>query len=243
MRVFRGAITSNPPSRLTGSLPDRNAVVVPKDMKLELLGPVGCGFLTGAGAVRNRLKPHPGSSFAVFDIGAVGFAAIHWAKRMGCEKIVAIDLHQPRLDLATRFGATHTINASETNDTRAALMAVCRRGVDYAFEATGSAAVMGTAIDSLAHGGTCALAGMVFDTTRKAEFTPGWLMTNKTVTGVMMGHADVPETMAELIAHVRSGAFPIELLVAMYDFADINRAIEDSLSGKAIKPIVRMPAA
>ncbi|MET7773456.1 NAD(P)-dependent alcohol dehydrogenase [Nocardia sp. NPDC005366] len=247
------AVTSPNHERITGSYhqqssfatfsiaTDINAIKVPKELPLEYLGPIGCGFLTGAGAIRNRMKPRPGSSFVAFGIGAVGFGAIHMARKMGCETIIAVDLHQSRLDLARTFGATHLINASEVPDTRAAIYAIQKGGVDYAFEATGNAAVMGTAIDSLRHGGTCLLAGVVFDSARKTEFTPAWFMTDKTVTGIMMGHADMPGTIEELVEDVRSGTFPVEKLVTIYDFADINRAIEDAESGVAIKAIVRMP--
>jgi aryl-alcohol dehydrogenase len=220
---------------------DHNAVKVPNDLPLELLGPLGCGFLTGAGAVCNRIKPKPGSSFAMFGVGALGFAAIHMAKKAGCSTIIAIDLHESRLQLAREFGATHTINASEVDNTVKALNRICRGGVDYAYEASGSARVMSQAIDSIAPGGTCILSGVVLDPAQKVEFAPAKFMLNKTVGGVLMGHADMPGTIAALIDAVRSGEFPLQKLVKMYEFADINQAMADSERGLAIKAIVRMP--
>jgi len=220
---------------------EQNVVKVDKRLPLEYLGPLGCGFLTGAGAVMNRIKPQPGSSFAMFGVGAVGFAAIHAAKQAGCETIVAVDLHQSRLDLAREFGATHLIDASAVSDTVAAVRAICRRGVNYAYEASGATAAMSAAIDSLAPGGVCILSGVVFDKSKKANFTPESFMTNKTVGGILMGHADMPGTIAELLKHVESGDFPIQRLITMYDFPDINQAVSDMERGAIIKAILRMP--
>lgn len=90
----------------------RNVVKVPKDVPLEMLGPLGCGIQTGSGAVLNKLKPVPGSSIAVFGIGAVGLSAIMAAEVAHCGIIIAIDIQDSRLELAKELGATHTINAT-----------------------------------------------------------------------------------------------------------------------------------
>lgn len=86
-------------------------IVVDKEAPLELLGPLGCGLNTGAGAVLNELNPDPGTSLAVFGTGAVGSAAIMAAKVAGCTTIIALDIHDSRLELAKELGATHVINS------------------------------------------------------------------------------------------------------------------------------------
>jgi len=58
----------------------RNAVVVDPSLPIELLGPLGCGFLTGAGAVLSATKVQPSSNVAVFGAGAVGLAAVMAAR-------------------------------------------------------------------------------------------------------------------------------------------------------------------
>jgi len=130
--------------------------------------------LTGAGAVINRLKPRPGSSFAAFGCGSLGFAAMYMAKKAGCEKIIAIDLHDSRLELAKEFGATHTINASRQNS-KEAVVEITGMGVDYAFEATGSVKVMSEMIAALGPFGHGVVAGVVPDENIKAEFSPAWM--------------------------------------------------------------------
>ncbi|MCG7757054.1 MAG: alcohol dehydrogenase catalytic domain-containing protein, partial [Nitrosomonas sp.] len=89
---------------------ERNAIKVPKDAPLELLGPLGCGIQTGAGAVMNALKVNPGSSFAAFGGGAVGLSAVMAARAAGATIIISVDVVPSRLALAMELGATHTIN-------------------------------------------------------------------------------------------------------------------------------------
>ncbi len=74
----------------------RNAVRVDPSLPLELLGPLGCGFLTGAGAVLNSFGARPGDTVAVFGAGAVGLAAVMAATAAGAVA-VAVDRHPERL--------------------------------------------------------------------------------------------------------------------------------------------------
>ncbi len=220
---------------------DHNAIKVPKDLPLELLGPLGCGFMTGAGAVINRLKPKPGSSFAVFGAGPLGFAAMYMAKQAGCSTIIAVDLHASRLELAKEFGATHTVNASDVADSIAAIREICPLGADYCYEAAGSALVMSQAVEATAPGGHCVISGVVLDPEAKVSFSPAPFEAGKTLSGITMGDADLPGTIGKLVEAVQSGDFPIEKLVTYYDFKDINQAMEDSEKGVSLKCILRMP--
>ncbi len=221
---------------------DHNAIRVPEDMPLEMLGPLGCGFLTGAGAVINRLKPRKGASFAVFGAGPLGFAAMQMARQAGCDVIIAVDLHESRLALAREFGATHTVNASEVENSVDAIRAICPWGVDYSYEAAGSAAVMTQAVEATAPQGHCVISGVVLDPEARVSIVPAALEAGKSVSGITMGDGNVPETLAKLIEVVRSGEFPIHKLIAYYDFEDINQAIEDSERGRSVKCVVRMPS-
>ena len=123
-----------------------NVVKVPKDAPLHMLGPLGCGIQTGAGAVLNVLKPREGSSIAIFGTGAVGLAAQMGAAIAGCGTIVAVDLVPSRLELARSLGATHVINAAETNAVEALL---AMGGMDFTVEAVGSPTVVDAAVKSL----------------------------------------------------------------------------------------------
>ena len=94
---------------------ERNIVKVRKDVPLEILGPLGCGIRTGAGAVMNTLRPSPGASIAIFGVGPVGMSALLASVVCGCTTIIAVDVIPERLEKAKEFGATHTINAKEVD--------------------------------------------------------------------------------------------------------------------------------
>ena len=221
---------------------DRNAIKVQGDLPLETLAPLGCGLLTGAGAVRNRLKPRAGASFAVFGVGALGIAALHMAKKAGCSPIIAVDLHASRLATAQEFGATHVIDASSAADTVAELLTICPVGVDYAYEATGSVAVMEQVITGLATGGSCVLSGVVIDPAVQVKVQAQAFLRGITINGVLLGDGDPVGTIEELIEDIRADRFPIDKIIATYDLHEINDAIRDGERGVTIKPVVRFSA-
>src|SRR5205807_9187908 len=94
---------------------ERNVVKVPRDVPLELLGPLGCGLQTGAGAVLNSLRVPAQASLAVFGTGAVGLAAIMAAKIAGAHPIIAVDVNPKRLELARELGASHVLDPRDVD--------------------------------------------------------------------------------------------------------------------------------
>jgi Zn-dependent alcohol dehydrogenase len=98
---------------------------------------VGCAVLTGAGAVLHTAKIRPGQSVAVFGVGGVGLSAIAAAAIAGADPIIAVDLVERKLRFAREFGATHAINASNTDPVNA-IWAINSGGVDYALDAVGA---------------------------------------------------------------------------------------------------------
>src|SRR5699024_10462714 len=93
----------------------RNAVKVDDAAPIELLGPLGCGIMTGAGSVLNILKPTAGQSIAVFGTGAVGLAAMIAAVASGVTTVIMVDIVSSRLDFSRTLGATHVVNSAEVD--------------------------------------------------------------------------------------------------------------------------------
>ncbi|MQB07934.1 NAD(P)-dependent alcohol dehydrogenase [Agrobacterium tumefaciens] len=217
---------------------ERNAVKVPKDLPLELIGPLGCGLQTGAGAVLNCLRPRPGTSIAIFGAGAVGLAAVMAAKIAGCKTIIIIDLNAERLELALELGANHTINARD-GDSVKAIKNIAPSGVDFSLECTSRPNVFRQAIDCLGIPGTCGLVGSSPLGT-EASIDIGSFLFGRTLIGIVEGQSIPSDFLPELIEHWERGRFPFDKLVQFYELDEINEAMADSESGKVIKPIVRM---
>lgn len=215
---------------------EANAVVIDKDLPLEVLAPLGCGLQTGAGAVFNTLKVAPGSSIAITGAGTVGMAAIMAAKIAGCTSIIAIDMNDDRLELARELGATHVINAGR-GDIVAAVKAIIPAGVQYSIETTANPKVFRAAVDMLQVRGVCGLIGGAKLGT-EVSFEMTHILFGRTIRGILQGDS-VPKTfLPQLIELYRKGQFPIEKLERHYPMDQINEAIADMKSGATIKPVL-----
>lgn len=215
-----------------------NVVKVRKDVPLELLGPLGCGIQTGAGAVLNALKVHAGSSFAAFGSGAVGLAAVMAARAGGATMIIAVDVNPARLALALELGATHVVNSRET-DPVAEVRRLTGGGANFTLECSGRAEVLRQAIDSLGTLGTCGIVGATRQGTEASFNVNDVMIPGRRIMGIVQGDVVSRTFIPELIELYSQGRFPFDRLVKFYDFEQLNQAMADSESGITIKPIVR----
>lgn len=217
---------------------ERNVIKVQEDVPLEVLAPLGCGVMTGAGAVINSLQARPGSSIAVFGVGPVGMSAVLAAVVCGCTTIIAVDVNADRLKMARELGATHTVNASEVNPVET-IRDITGGGAEFSLECVGNPKVLRQAVDVLPRLGVCGLIGVVPPGTEVA-LDMDLLMNGRTVKGILGGDA-IPELfIPRLIELYRQGRFPFDRLITYYPFDDINKAVEDMEKGRVIKPVLRM---
>ncbi|GGE61518.1 NAD(P)-dependent alcohol dehydrogenase [Priestia taiwanensis] len=218
---------------------ESNLIKVDQDVDLRLIGPLGCGFLTGSGTVVNGLKPESGSSIAVFGTGAVGLAAMMAAKIEGCSTIIAVDIHDSRLEVAKNLGATHIINSKNEDPIEKIKEITNGIGVKYSVDTTGVPPVMNTALTVLATGGVMAPVAI---SGKSIELNPttDLILVNKSIIGVLMGDGIPQLSIPQLVKFYKEGRFPFDELVKFYNFKDINQAAKDSISGEVIKPILIM---
>lgn len=222
----------------TYSVVDENSVTkVSNAVDISLLGPLGCGFQTGAGTVLNYLKPEFGSSIIIFGTGAVGLSALMAAKIVGLDNIIAVDIHENRLKLAKTLGATKTIN-SQQEDINEVISKLTPNGIDYSIDTTGVPSVIKEAVSALKPSGTCALLGIAGDVTFNIQ--QDIMGESKHVVGVIEGDAIPQLFIPKLIKYYQKGMFPFDKLISFYNFEDINQAFSDSASGSVIKPIVKL---
>ena len=133
---------------------------IPSDDPLDVASLLGCAVTTGLGVVFNNAALMPGQSIAVFGVGGVGMNVLQGAALVNAYPIVAIDLHDHKLEQALEFGATHTINASK-QDPEAILRELSGpAGFDAVVDLTGSGAVRETAYNATSNTGKTVLAGV-----------------------------------------------------------------------------------
>jgi aryl-alcohol dehydrogenase len=219
---------------------ERFVVKVRNDAPLDLIGPFACSGQTGAGAVFNSMKPKLGDSFAVFGVGAVGLSGLMAAKVAGCDPIVAVDIHDRRLELARELGATHTINHAGRRDVVAEIRKITGEGTRFSLETSAEPAVFREAIEALMPAGSCVLLGSARSGT-EVSLDMAFLQFGRVVRGVIQGESQPKEFIPQLVDLLMQGKMPVDRMITFYDLADINRAAHDSLSGTTIKPVLLMP--
>jgi aryl-alcohol dehydrogenase len=217
----------------------RNTVKVRQDVPLALLGPLGCGLQTGAGAVLNSLQAEAGSSIAIFGVGSVGLSAIMAAVIADCATIIAVDLNEQRLSLARELGATHTLNPKAIDDVVTAVHKIGGGGVNYALDTTANPVVFKEAINCLKILGVCGLIGGTSPGT-EVSLEMNHILPGRTVRGIIQGDSVPHKFIPQLIDWYVDGRFPFDRLISHYPFADINQACADMAAGKVIKPVLRM---
>jgi aryl-alcohol dehydrogenase len=216
---------------------ERNVVKVREDVPLEILGPMGCGVMTGAGAVMNTLQARPGDSIAVFGVGTVGVSAVLAAVVCGCTTIIAVDINSERLEMAKELGATHTVNASEVDPVER-ILGLTGGGSQYTLECVGNPKVFRQAVDVLPLCGICGLIGVVPPGT-EVNLDMDRIMNGRTIRGIIEGDA-IPELfIPKLIELYSQGRFPFDRLITYYPLNDINQAVKDMEEGRVIKPVLQ----
>ena len=215
----------------------RGAVPVPKDIPLQLVAPMACGIITGAGAVIEELKVRPGQSIVVFGVGGVGMAAVMAARICGASTIVAVDIVEDRCELAKQVGATHAVH-SNGGDTLAAIREILPQGADFSFNTTVADEVFSLAMLVLGNRGT---AGFV--TRPNGDWQPdmmNMLAGGKRLLGILGGSANPRLFIPKLIEFWRQGLLPLEKLVTTYPFANFEKAWHDCEAAAVVKPVLVM---
>jgi aryl-alcohol dehydrogenase len=221
---------------------ESNVVKVRADAPLELLGPLGCGVQTGAGAVLNVLRPNPRESMLLTGAGGVGMSSLMAAVVAGCAPIIVVEPNASRRALAKELGAHFTIAPGE-EDVVEKVRQYAPGGVLHAVDTSGLAPVISQILTVLGLRGQVAL---VTATPREAVITVPLLPAvgrGITIRGVIEGDSLADDFIPQLVEYVVQGKFPLHRLVEFYTLDQLDQAMEDQEAGRVIKPIIRFPAA
>jgi aryl-alcohol dehydrogenase len=216
---------------------EASLVKVRRDVPVEVLGPFACSVETGAGAIFTALRCAPGSSLAVFGTGAVGMCAVMAGRVAGCTSIIAVDVKDNRLRLAQELGATHIINAAETEPVQE-IQRITRGGVNYSFESTGVTKVIRQAVDALRPLGVCGMVGQV-PPGDEVSLDPWTILLGRTLRGIIQGDAIPQILIPQIVDLYLQGRFPIDRLIQYYPLEEINKAAAESEQGAVIKAVLR----
>jgi aryl-alcohol dehydrogenase len=213
-----------------------SAVKVPQDVPLAMLGPLACSMQTGAGSVIHSLKVSFGQSLAVFGAGSVGLAAVLAAALVGARRIIAVDVIEERLRLASALGATDVFDA-RTHDPVAAIRRSLPHGANFSLVTAGGSGPLTQAIDCLAQQGT---AGFVTAPESMPLSLLAMMRRGIRIQAILMGDAVPRVFIPALIDYWRRGLFAFDRLIKYYPFADIGQAFADAECGATIKPVLVM---
>ncbi len=198
---------------------------------------VGCGVMTGVGAVFHAAKVEPGSTVAVIGCGGIGLSAVNGAAIAGAERIIAIDTVASKLELARAMGATDTINASNA-DAVAAVKDLTGGGVPYSFEAIGSKATAEQSFAMLRPGGVATIIGMIpFGT--KIELHGADFLRDRKIQGTSMGGNRFRVDMPRLLSLWQQGKLKLDHLISgRIKLAEINEGFARLKSGAPVRQLI-----
>jgi aryl-alcohol dehydrogenase len=216
----------------------RNVVKLPPEAPVELVGPLGCGIQTGAGAVMNSLDVAPGSTVVVAGAGAVGLSAVMAAVVRDAGQIIAVDLHESRRTLAAELGATHAIDP-QAGPLADQIREISPGGADYAIDTTAVTPVVEQLLASLGMRGMLGLIGVPADPA--ATFSIGLFqppLLGLTIRGIVEGDSDPQTFIPYLLDLHRQGKFPFDKLITTMPLAQINEAVAAQHRGEVLKAVL-----
>lgn len=218
-----------------------NVVKIREDMPLDRAALLSCGVMTGVGAVFNTARVVPGSSAVVFGAGGVGLNVIQGCAIAGATTIVAVDTQDNKLEMARRFGATHTLQSTREDNIVRALKKLTGGGPDYAFECIGLGAVVSDAYRALRKGGTVVVIGVARGEDMTSVRTASLTFEEKTLTGSYFGSARPRDDFPRLIEMYRAGKLKLdELITRTYKIDEAPQAFEDLAQGRNARGVILM---
>jgi S-(hydroxymethyl)glutathione dehydrogenase/alcohol dehydrogenase len=221
------------------NVPAACVVPIDDDFPLDLAALVGCGVVTGTGAVLRSARVPVGASVAVIGCGGVGLAAIQAARLSGAQPIVAVDRIASKLPLAQACGATHVVDASDHDAVAFVRDVTGGRGADFAFEVVGRSDTIRAAYASARRGGVVTVVGAGgFDD--PVTFSAMELMVDaKTIRGTVYGDTDPARDVPEAIRLHRAGALDLTALVTeRIGLADLPAALDALEAGDGARRVI-----
>ena len=221
-------------------VPAGSAVRVPEELPLWQAALLGCGVVTAVGAVRNAARVGVGETVCVVGCGGVGLQLVAAARLAGAGRVIAVERHPAKRELALARGATHV--AGGDGDPVAAVLEIAPGGVDHAFEAVGSAATIRLAWDVLRPGATATIVGIA-PAGVEVSLPALELLSEKGIRGSYYGSGDAAAVMTSMADDIVAGRFPVADVVSHFtDLEGIEAAFERLRAGEGARSVAVMDA-
>jgi S-(hydroxymethyl)glutathione dehydrogenase/alcohol dehydrogenase len=212
-------------------------VAIRKDMPLDRAALIGCGVMTGVGAVIHTSNVRPGETVAVIGCGGVGLAAINGAAIAGAGRVIAIDLSPGKDNMARTFGATDFICAADTDPVKT-VMEMTGGGVHHSFEAIGLGKTAEQAFNMLRRGGTANVIGMI-PIGQTVTLMGAAFLGEKRIQGSLMGSNRFPVDMPRLVDFYMSGKLKLDDMISRrIKLEDVNDAFSEMKSGQIARSVI-----
>jgi len=212
-------------------------VKVRPDMPLAPAALIGCGVMTGYGAVVHTAKVEPGSTVAIIGCGGIGLSAINGAQISGAGRIIAVDKDPVKLAMAKAFGATDVVDASG-DDPAKQVVELTSGGVHNAIECVGAKQTVESAFAMLRPGGTATIVGMVpFGT--KVELHGADFLRERRVQGSAMGSNRFRVDMPRLVEFYMAGKLHLDQMISgRLPLEKINEGFEAMKKGGIARNVI-----
>lgn len=201
---------------------------------------LGCGISTGYGAVLNTAKVEPGSTCAIWGIGAVGLAVIMGCVKAGASQIIAVDINPSKEELAKQFGATAFVNPLDHKQPIQQVLAdMTDGGLDYTFECVGNVHTMRAALESCHKGWGESIIIGVAASGQEISTRPFQLVTGRVWKGCAFGGWKSRDSVPKLVNDYMSGDLKVDEFISFtMPLVQINTAFSHMHSGKSIRSII-----
>ena len=221
-------------------VPAIGAVKIDPQMPLKQAALIGCGVLTGVGAALNTAQIREGDTVAVVGCGGVGLNVIQGAKLAGASRIIAVDKIDGKLEMAQKFGATDTVNASEIDPVAGVMDLTAQRGADVAFEVIGIKPTIEQVINMTRRGGQAILVGVPsMDVMLEIPAFLGLVLQEKTIKGCWYGSSNVHDDIPKLVSLYQEGRLMLDELISReITNAEVNEAFEAMEKGEVARSVI-----
>jgi S-(hydroxymethyl)glutathione dehydrogenase/alcohol dehydrogenase len=212
-------------------------VKIRPDMPLDRAALIGCGVTTGLGAVFRTARVDPGSDVVVIGCGGIGLSAVQGARIAGANRVIAVDMHTSKLELARSLGATDVVNAS-TDDPVKAVKQLTGGGARFTFEAVGLKQTAEQAFRMLRAGGQATVIGLIPLGTM-VEVHGVELTNEKTLAGSNMGSTQFRTDMPRYVDMYLDGRLRLdEMISGTLSLDEINDGFDLLKTGTVARQLI-----